>query len=753
MSLFSIKQEHISDTCWFAVQCLARLHEECYIPEDLTRYVSIMEIECPDFMFIPSVPILFDDIYLTYIKNQSRNIFNTIYLYFYLCSKNSSYENYFVNHKKMMINDFICYRNISWQFDQYDSHIKQIFTYQYGSIHRYNPFWKYSSEICQRSNMYQCQNSSKCISIDRLNDGIDDCMYSDDENQSQLPEKSTLIKTSEISFRCPTSKKLFSRQIVNDGKCDCGYDEYDQCEDEKTTHYESLSYPRFPFICNGLNDLASILIDGKMQNDETECENWPCHNYYTRCNGFWNCLNGEDELNCSYYAVFNCSPNEHICYLIGTRRLICLPLEKVNDGIRNCHGSMDEPQLCQRNTSLRLFSSFQCRNDTMNRCFPHTATCNGIQDCPHGDDEQFCGRISSNLISYQTTQLQFDSNSKYCHGGFSLLVWLNKEENISTRVCFCPTYAYGNECQYQNQRVNLFVKFKTIYNSFRSIFQAIILLIDDSNERTIHSYKQSTFMRRTNEECWSNHYNLFSLIYSTRPKDMLKNYSIHIDIYEKLSLNYRGSFTIPIEFSFLPVHYLVKTILIPRNNRTLKLCSNRQCNYHGKCIQYLNQTKEKSFCQCERGWTGKFCSISYQCLCSSDALCLGISAMNRSVCICPVNRTGSRCLIRDLSCQINGTNPCQNNGQCIPHHEIYNRQSIYRQFSCLCRKGFSGVYCEIASQITLSFGKDVMLSTMIYVHLFDFFENAFSDRTTIPVRISDEQNSISIHWEKNTNLS
>jgi len=221
---------------------------------------------------------------------------------------------------------------------------------------------------------------------------------------------------------------------------------------------------------------------------------------------------------------------------------------------------------------------------------------------------------------------------------------------------------------------------------------------------------------------------------------MLKNYSIHIDIYEKLSLNYRGSFIIPIEFSFLPVHHLVKTILIPQNNRSIKYCSNRQCNYHGKCIQYLNQTTEKSFCQCERGWTGKFCSISYQCLCSSDALCLGISAMNRSVCICPVNRTGPRCLIRDLSCQINETNPCQNKGQCIRHQGISDGRNIYRRFSCLCRKGFSEAYCEEANQITLSFGKDVTLSTMIYVHLFDFYRDILSDRTTIPVRISDEQN-------------
>jgi hypothetical protein len=147
MPLFSIKQKNLSDTCWFAVQCLARLHEECDMGENLTKYVSIIEAECPDFMFIPSVPILFNDIYLIYIKNQSRNVINNTYFHFYLCSKNSFYENYFFNQKKFIFKDFICYHNISWQFN---SHIKDIFKYEYGSIHGYNPFWKYSSEICQR---------------------------------------------------------------------------------------------------------------------------------------------------------------------------------------------------------------------------------------------------------------------------------------------------------------------------------------------------------------------------------------------------------------------------------------------------------------------------------------------------------------------------------------------------------------------------------------------------------------------------
>ncbi len=38
-------------------------------------------------------------------------------------------------------------------------------------------------------------------------------------------------------------------------------------------------------------------IDDRYQTDETDCEQWPCNNIYTRCNDFWNCPNSADELN------------------------------------------------------------------------------------------------------------------------------------------------------------------------------------------------------------------------------------------------------------------------------------------------------------------------------------------------------------------------------------------------------------------------------------------------------------------------
>ena len=45
--------------------------------------------------------------------------------------------------------------------------------------------------------------------------------------------------------------------------------------------------------------LPSMIIDEDNHIDETECQHWPCSNIYTRCDHFWNCPKGEDEINCT----------------------------------------------------------------------------------------------------------------------------------------------------------------------------------------------------------------------------------------------------------------------------------------------------------------------------------------------------------------------------------------------------------------------------------------------------------------------
>ncbi|CAF2528161.1 unnamed protein product [Rotaria sp. Silwood2] len=239
------------------------------------------------------------------------------------------------------------------------------------------------------------------------------------------------------------------------------------------------------------------------------------------------------------------------------------------------------------------------------------------------------------------------------------------------------------------------------------------------------------------------------LLYSTRPKDHKKKYSIHIDIYEKMSLAYRESYLIPLKFPFLPVHRVAVQLNISRTN-IVESCSNQQC-IHGKCIKYSGNTNNNTFCHCYPGWSGRYCNIFHNCTCSSDSLCIGILANNRSICVCPMNKWGSRCLLQSTICHSNHNITCNNNGQCMPtdEHIISNRN-----FKCICRKGFTGERCEIVdNKIILSFHRDIDLPDTLLIHFIQVMDNAPPTNGSTFKIIPIHQKEIIIYWSNPFNIA
>jgi hypothetical protein len=101
---------------------------------------------------------------------------------------------------------------------------------------------------------------------------------------------------------------------VRNGFCDCGLNEYSLCDDEIADVDYIRKHISFSITCDGFTELIPIVINGRNETDEIECSPWQCNNTYTRCDGFWNCLDGADEVDCDLSPLLKCPVHHHICF-------------------------------------------------------------------------------------------------------------------------------------------------------------------------------------------------------------------------------------------------------------------------------------------------------------------------------------------------------------------------------------------------------------------------------------------------------
>ncbi|CAF3389276.1 unnamed protein product [Rotaria sp. Silwood1] len=496
--------------------------------------------------------------------------------------------------------------------------------------------------------------------------GIDDCFDGEDETF-----KNSCSLNDVYRYHCPdTDDNCISPILVRDGE--------ENCEGDELTLVERARHerPQWPLICDTYEDIEKS--DRYNETDETNCDAsyWPCNNIYTHCDGTWNCPNGVDEIDCPSNSI--CSPNGHLCLSLVTYELTCLPLSLAGNGKVDCRGGTDERMYCRRNLSIPMDSiRYRCRNST---------TCTSMNNvCP---DAPLPGE---------------------------------------TDQCFCPPSYFGNRCQYQNQRISLTIQFRLTQEPERqTVFHILILIISNNESRYVQSSEQIIYIPMY--DCMKK-FNIY-LLYPSIPKDSTKNYSIHIDAFDKTLLMYRASWYLSIPFQFLPVNRLATQLTIPR--KALSSC-HRQCGLHGQCTMYVNT--DKSFCRCDSGWSGKLCNIAQNCTCSSNSLCI-----DGSICVCGLDHFGPHCLLTRSVCSTG--NICANGGLCVP----VDQRIAEGQSTCLCTEGFSGPTCEqLNSKITLSFD-GIAIPPSILLHFVRIFDgNAPHERTTIFKKIRMDYETISIY--------
>ena len=750
----TLQPANMSDRCWEALNCLVDWpwygnDKDCSPLCDGYQCEEIIADVCLDgLLFIPSVPVFFGHVYLAYEKTQFDGDDQKIdYAPSFIC-----YNDRFCGGSS---ENLTCHRPDELSLNFTDHFIVWKWRHVSPLYERFRPC-SLHEQHCPSDTLYQCQNSTKCLSRHRLLDKRTDCFNGDDE-QLSFVQAFIDVESSKEFYQCMSSNVYIAARLVRNGYCDCPMDDKGFCDDEFPEMRNAIKHISFPTTCDGFIDLLPVMIDGALFTDESECDYWRCNTIYTRCNGVWNCLAGEDEIDCDPLALTSCSPDQRLCVQPSTNELQCLPVEKLNDGHIDCLGASDEVNQCRTHTIDFKTDQFYCANDTIHRCIRSGLLCDRRADCLHGDDEQFCSsnsgatvpeapcyymrnmtmyneierfichRFSSEskaLIMYFTINHQMSSNKHTdaapsitlrdlgestgrCHRGLPVKRWSDGRE-----LCFCPPSFYGDQCEYQNERVGLIIQFRALSSSWQTLFDIAVFLIDDSDQRRIHSSEQFTYLPM--RDCQMKFH--LHLLYNTRPKNASFNYSVHIDLYEKETLTYRSSWLIPLRFGFLPVQRLAVQLNIPRVNSDKDLlCYDRTCN-HGRCLKYIND--RQSFCQCQTGWSGPFCDIPSSCQCSPDAVCLGEDFYQQSICLCPIGRFGRRCYIENDVCdEKNSSLICLNGGRCVPSSgPVLEEQG----WTCLCPKEFTGDRCERKqTSLIITFDEKMTLPPSMLIHFIE----------------------------------
>ncbi|KAL2080118.1 hypothetical protein ACEWY4_023911 [Coilia grayii] len=115
-------------------------------------------------------------------------------------------------------------------------------------------------------------------------------------------------------------------------------------------------------------------VDGFCLPWEIPCGgNWGCYTEAQRCDGYWHCPNGRDELNCS-----TCQEDEFPC----SRNGACYPRSDRCNYQNRCPNGSDE-----KNCFFCQPGNFHCKN---NRCVFESWVCDAQDDCGDGSDEESC---------------------------------------------------------------------------------------------------------------------------------------------------------------------------------------------------------------------------------------------------------------------------------------------------------------------------------------------------------------------------
>ncbi|XP_041850067.1 ST14 transmembrane serine protease matriptase a [Melanotaenia boesemani] len=135
--------------------------------------------------------------------------------------------------------------------------------------------------------------------------------------------------------------------------------------------------------CDGWNDCGDMSdeMNCKCTSDSITCKNGLCKPMFWKCDGVNDCGDNTDEMNCG-----GCLPGEFMC-----KNSKCVSEKKQCDGINDCGDGSDELNCKESKGDVGVPCTdvnYRCKND---KCISKVnPECDGTSDCADGSDEENC---------------------------------------------------------------------------------------------------------------------------------------------------------------------------------------------------------------------------------------------------------------------------------------------------------------------------------------------------------------------------